>query len=88
MDQPRYLGTDATTGKRAYGLTAPGGALERLADSTALETAAVVAELVGEAVEAGKATDAELAAFVPVLLSALQELTGVTARLLSDARSA
>jgi len=87
MEQPRYLGTDTTTGKRAYGLTAPGGALERMADTTALETAAVVATLVGEVLEAGKASDAELAAFVPVLLAALQELTGVTARLL-DTESA
>jgi len=86
MDQLRYLGTDTTTGKRAYGLTAPGGALERMADRTALETAAVVTRLVGEALEAGKATDAELAAFVPVLLAALQELTEVAARLL-DAES-
>jgi hypothetical protein len=50
-----------------------------------LETAAVVAAIAGEAVDAGKATDAELAAFVPVLLSALRELTEVAARLLSDA---
>jgi hypothetical protein len=87
MEQPRYLGTDATTGKRAYAVTKPGGALERMADSTAMNTAAVVTRLVGEAVDAGKATDAELAAFVPVLLAALQELTEVTARLL-DTESA
>ena len=86
MDQIRYLGTDATTGKRAYVVPAPGSALERMADATSLKTAAVVAELVGEAVDAGKATDAELAAFVPVLLAALRELTEVTARLL-DAES-
>ena len=86
MEQPRYLGTDPTTGKRAYALTAPGGALERMADTTALETAAVVTRLVGEALDAGKATDAELAAFVPVLLAALRELTEVATRLL-DAES-
>ncbi|MGA5434801.1 hypothetical protein ACPCIZ_22755 [Streptomyces cellulosae] len=86
MEQLRYLGTDATTGKSAYALPAPGGALERMADTTALETAAVVTALVGEVLDAGKATDAELAAFVPMLLAALRELTDVTARLL-DAES-
>ena len=86
MGQPRYIGTDTTTGKRAYAVTKPGGALERMADTTALETAAVVAAIVGEVLNAGKATDAELAAFVPVLLSALREVTEVTARLL-DAES-
>jgi len=86
VEQPRYIGTDTTTGKRAYAVTKPGGALERMADTTALETAVVVAELVGKALDAGKASDAELAAFVPVLLAALRELTEVTARLL-DAES-
>lgn len=86
VEQLRYLGTDATTGKSAYALPAPGGALERMADTTALETAAVVSALVGEVLDAGKATDAELAAFVPMLLAALRELTDVTARLL-DAES-
>lgn len=84
MEQLRYLGTDTTTGKRAYALPAPGGALERMADTTALETAAVVSALVGEVLDAGKASDAELAAFVPVLLAALRELTEVATRLLSD----
>jgi len=84
VEQPRYLGTDTTTGKRAYAVTKPGGALERMADTTALETAAVVTTLVGEVLDAGRASDAELAAFVPMLLAALRELTEVAARLMDE----
>lgn len=82
----RYLGTDRATGKDIYCVPAPGGALERMADTTALETAAVVTAIVGEVLDAERASDSELAAFVPMLLAALRELTDVTARLL-DAES-
>ncbi|MFF9752220.1 hypothetical protein ACF1FC_05325 [Streptomyces sp. NPDC014344] len=80
----RFLGTDRATGKDIYADPAPGGALERMADKTALETAAVLVALVGEVLEGGAASEAELGAFVPPLHGALAELTQVTARLLED----
>ncbi|MEV8075065.1 hypothetical protein [Streptomyces pseudogriseolus] len=55
-----------------------------MADKTALETAAVLVALVGEVLEGGAASEAELGAFVPPLHGALAELTQVTARLLED----
>jgi hypothetical protein len=80
----RYLGTDRATGKDIYCVPAPGGTLEQMADRTALETAAVLVALVGEVLEGGKATEAELGAFTVPLHAALTELIEVTARLLED----
>ncbi|WP_231157266.1 hypothetical protein [Streptomyces sp. CNZ748] len=77
------MGTDRATGKTMLALPEPGGALERMADVTALETATVVTAIVGEILEAGKASDAELSSFVPTLHAALCEVTEVAARLLS-----
>ncbi|MFC5956729.1 hypothetical protein ACFP51_20300 [Streptomyces pratens] len=55
-----------------------------MADVTALETATVITALVGEILAAGKASDAELSAFVPALHAALAEVTEVAARLLDN----
>ncbi|MGI5511135.1 hypothetical protein [Streptomyces sp. CA-106131] len=82
MEQLRYLGTDSATGKRAYAVPAPGGALERMADVTTVEAAAVLAALMGEILEAGNASDSELAVFVPALYESLSEVVNVAARLL------
>ncbi|MEU1709867.1 hypothetical protein ABZ478_31615 [Streptomyces sp. NPDC005706] len=84
MEQLRYLGTDSASGKTAYVVAEPGGPLERLADMTALRTAAVVTALVGEILEAGNASDAELAVFVPTLYENLCGVTEVAARLLDS----
>ncbi|MFC8387687.1 hypothetical protein [Streptomyces sp. NPDC057238] len=77
------MGTDRATGKTILAVPEPGGALERMADVTALETAAVLAAIVGEILEAGNASDLELGAFVPSLHASLCEVTEVAARLLS-----
>ncbi|MFE1313623.1 hypothetical protein [Streptomyces sp. NPDC058755] len=57
----------------------PGGFLEQLADAHALETAAVLVAVVGAVLEAGEASDAELAAFVTPLHAALDECIGMMA---------
>ncbi|MET8181959.1 hypothetical protein [Streptomyces sp. NPDC005336] len=78
------MGIDSTTGKRAYVVAEPGGALERMADVAALKTATVLTALVGEVLESGKASDAELAMFVSPLLESLNGVTEVAARLLDS----
>ncbi|MFI6358870.1 hypothetical protein ACIBJF_41160 [Streptomyces sp. NPDC050743] len=82
MSELRNLGYDAVTGKRAYALTEPGGLLDTMANVTALETASVLTALVGEVLEGGKASDAELAVFVPALFESLSEVVNVAARVL------
>ncbi|WNZ09801.1 hypothetical protein [Streptomyces sp. 11x1] len=69
----RSLGVDPASGKEALADTCPGGILEALADVHALKAAAVLVTVVGAVLEAGKASDAELAAFVPALCGALEE---------------
>lgn len=71
--RPRSLGVDPATGKEAFAITRPGGLLEALADAHALRSAAALAAVVGAVLEAGKASDAELAAFVRPLHAALGE---------------
>ncbi|MGW2703529.1 hypothetical protein [Streptomyces sp. NPDC001340] len=75
----RSLGVDPATGKEAFVVTRPGGFLEALADAHALEASAVLVALVGAVLEAGEASDAELAAFVPPLHAALGECVGMIA---------
>lgn len=75
----RRLGLDPTTGKEALAVTRPGGLLEELADAHALKAAAVLVTVVGAALEAGKAADAELAASVTPLHAALEECVGIMA---------
>ncbi|MFF3299969.1 hypothetical protein [Streptomyces sp. NPDC002908] len=60
--------------------TAPGGKLQEIADRYALETGAVVEDLVGSLLGAGMASDAELAAFAPVLHAALRDVLAVASR--------
>lgn len=72
----RSLGVDPVTGKEAFADTCPGGLLEALADTHALKAAAVLVTVVGAVLEAGRASDAELAAFVPSLYAALEECVG------------
>ncbi|GAA2482414.1 hypothetical protein [Streptomyces longisporus] len=76
---PRSLGVDPATGKEAFVIARPGGFLEALADARALESAAVLAAVVGAVLEAGKASDAELAALVPPLHAALDECVDMMA---------
>ncbi|MEU9990450.1 hypothetical protein AB0E10_27350 [Streptomyces sp. NPDC048045] len=76
----RSLGVDPVTGKEALALVRPGGLLEALADAHALEVCAVLVAVVGAVLEAGEASDAELAAFVPPLHAALDECVGVMVR--------
>ncbi|MFF4573552.1 hypothetical protein [Streptomyces sp. NPDC001410] len=75
----RSLGVDPATGKEAFVVARPGGFLEVLADARALETAAVLVAVVGAVLEAGEASDVELAAFVPPLHAALGECVGMIA---------
>ncbi|AWW38398.1 hypothetical protein [Streptomyces cadmiisoli] len=53
-------------------------------DVEALQAATVLAALVGEILEAGKASDAELAVFVPALYESLSEVISVAARNVAD----
>ncbi|WP_225075205.1 hypothetical protein [Streptomyces sp. CoT10] len=77
----RYLGQDAE-GKHIYLSAAPGGLLEALADQSDIESAHVLTAVVRSILEAERtATDAELAAFVPLLTDALERVVGVAARL-------
>lgn len=75
----RSLGLDPGTGKRSLAVTQPGGLLEELADVQALRAATVLVTVVGAVLEVGKASDAELAAFVPPLHAALEECVGIMA---------
>ncbi|MEU9730648.1 hypothetical protein [Streptomyces sp. NPDC048002] len=75
----RSLGLDPVTGKRALAITHPGGFLEELADAHALKAAAVLVTVVGAVLEVGKASEAELAAFVTPLHAALEECVGIMA---------
>ncbi|MFJ9813865.1 hypothetical protein ACIRU3_01090 [Streptomyces sp. NPDC101151] len=77
--RPRSLGVDPATGKEAFVVTRPGGLLESLADAHALETAAVLVALVGAVLEAGEASDIELAALVRPLHAALDDCVGMMA---------
>ncbi|MEH0635240.1 MULTISPECIES: hypothetical protein [Streptomyces] len=73
----RSIGVDPATGREAFADTRPGGLLEALADMHALKAAAVLVTVVGAVLEAGKASDAELASFVPALYAALEECVGI-----------
>ncbi|URN15032.1 MULTISPECIES: hypothetical protein [Streptomyces] len=75
----RSLGLDPATGKEALAVTHPGGILEELADVHALKAATVLVTVVGALLEVGKASDAELAAFVRPLHAALEECVGIMA---------
>lgn len=75
----RSLGVDPATGKEAFAVVRSGGLLEELADVHALKAAAVLVTVVGAVLEAGKASDTELAAFVPSLYAALEECVGIMA---------
>ena len=77
--RPRSLGIDPATGKEAFVIARPGGYLEALADAHALESAAVLAAVVGAVLDAGQASDAELAALVPPLHAALDDCVGMLA---------
>lgn len=76
---PRSLGVDPVTGKEAFVVARPGSFLEGLADAQALETAAVLVAVVGAVLEAGEASDVELAALVSPLHAALEECVGMMA---------
>ncbi|MCH0563107.1 MULTISPECIES: hypothetical protein [unclassified Streptomyces] len=76
---PRSVGVDPATGKEAFVVARSGGFLEALADAHALRSAAALAVVVGAVLEAGKASDAELAALVAPLHSALEECVGIMA---------
>ena len=73
----RSLGVDPATGKEAFAVTRPGGLLEGLADTQALKAAALLVTVVGAVLEAGNASDTELAAFVRPLHAALEECVGI-----------
>ncbi|MDX3521365.1 hypothetical protein [Streptomyces scabiei] len=75
----RGLGVDPATGREAFADTRPGGLLDALADAHALRAAAVLVTVVGAVLDARKASDAELAAFVPALCAALEECVGIMA---------
>ncbi|MCX3286830.1 hypothetical protein OR263_08915 [Streptomyces sp. NEAU-H22] len=71
----RSLGLGPDTGKEALAVTL----LEELAEEHALKAAAVLVTVVGAVLEVGKASDAELAAFVTPLHAALEECVGIMA---------
>jgi hypothetical protein len=60
-------------------VASPGGILELLADAHVLKSAAALLAVVGAVLEAGRASDAELAAFVPPLHAVLGECVGLIA---------
>ncbi|RSO02174.1 hypothetical protein DMH26_14890 [Streptomyces sp. WAC 05379] len=71
MERLRPLGYDAATGKTAYALPAPGGALEALADRHSLKAASALYAVVSNVLEHGASSDAELATLVPPLTTML-----------------
>lgn len=75
----RSLGVDPATGKEAYAVTRPGGVLDAFADAYALKSAAALLAVVGAVLDAGNASDAELAVFVPSLHAALSDCVGMVA---------
>lgn len=75
--RPRSLGVDPATGREAFVVARPGGFLDALADAHVLETAAVLVAVVGAVLEAGEASDVELAAFVRPLHATLDECVGM-----------
>ncbi|WP_405584919.1 hypothetical protein [Streptomyces sp. NBC_01092] len=75
--RPRSIGVDPATGKEAFVVARPGSLLEGLADAQALETAAVLVAVVGAVLEAGEASEGELAALVSPLHAALEEVVGM-----------
>jgi hypothetical protein len=77
--RPRSLGVDPATGKEAFVIARPGGFLDALADAHALQSAAALAAIVGAVLQAGEASDAELAALVPPLHAALDDCIGMMA---------
>ncbi|MEV0207002.1 hypothetical protein AB0H97_17550 [Streptomyces sp. NPDC050788] len=77
--RPRSLGVDPATGKEAFVIARPGGFLDALADAYALQSAAALAAIVGAVLQAGEASDAELAALVPPLHAALDDRIGMMA---------
>ncbi|GAA3227493.1 hypothetical protein MTQ10_17595 [Streptomyces sp. XM83C] len=81
MTAPRFrcLGFHPATGKDAYAVAVPGGILDALADVRVRQAAAALHAVVGAVLEAGKATDAELAAFVPSLHAVLGDCLEATA---------
>jgi hypothetical protein len=77
---PRFAGRDPYTGRSVYVSAQPGGALERLADETAVEAGVVLCALVSEILAGGQADDAELSALVSPLYESLASVTEVAAR--------
>ncbi|TXS35461.1 hypothetical protein EAO75_44490 [Streptomyces sp. uw30] len=75
--RPRSIGVDSATGKEAFVVARPGSFLEGLADVQALETAGVLVAVVGAVLEAGEASEVELAALVSPLHAALEEVVGM-----------
>lgn len=81
MERLRPLGIDPMSGKPAYALVAPGGALEAMADRAALEAGAALHALTGAILDSEQeATPEELAALVPALVAMLGDLVQVAAR--------
>ncbi|MBG0852801.1 hypothetical protein I2W78_13360 [Streptomyces spinoverrucosus] len=75
--RPRSIGVDPATGKEAFVVAHPGSFLESLADAHAVKAATVLLTVVGAVLEAGNASESELAAFVPPLHAALEECVGI-----------
>ncbi|MEV0183717.1 hypothetical protein AB0I54_31150 [Streptomyces sp. NPDC050625] len=75
----RSLGTDPVTGKAVYAVTEAGGFLAALADAHALRAAVSLLAVVGAVLDADRASDAELAAFVRSLYDALAECVAMVA---------
>ncbi|MFF4549521.1 hypothetical protein [Streptomyces sp. NPDC001435] len=79
MRRLRSLGVDPVTGKAVYAVTESGGFLAALADAHAVRAAAALLAVVGAVLEADRASDAELAAFVRPLYDALAECVAMVA---------
>jgi hypothetical protein len=77
--RPRSLGVDPATGKEAFVIARPGGFLDALADAHALQSATALAAVVSAVLQAGEASDAELAALVAPLHAALDNCIGMMA---------
>lgn len=80
MTRPRYVGRDSD-GRHVYVSAAPGGILEALADETDVMNAHALGAVVRAVLDAEQpASEAQLAAFVPLLVDALEAVVGVAAR--------
>jgi hypothetical protein len=80
MRELRRLGFDAATGKAAFALTEPGGALEKACDLFALESATVWHSLASAMIEGSALSADEATAVLARVVEALGEVLPIAVR--------